>query len=155
MGCFSLLQGIFPTQGSNLGLLHCRWILYQLSHKRSPDSLIGEESSCNAGNPESTPGSGRSSGERDRLPTPVLLMAQLVNYLYSPWGCKRLDTTERLSLSLFLSTELAEYITYIPFQESHLSSHLDPLYFSSPERFSKPIGLHRAIRTKIRNIKSD
>ena len=32
----SLLQGIFPTQGSNLGLLHCRRILYQLSHKGSP-----------------------------------------------------------------------------------------------------------------------
>ena len=31
----SLLQGIFPTQGSNPGLLHCRWILYQLSHKGS------------------------------------------------------------------------------------------------------------------------
>ena len=30
----SLLQGIFPTQGSNPGLLHCRWILYQLSHLR-------------------------------------------------------------------------------------------------------------------------
>ena len=29
----SLLQGIFPTQGSNPGLLHCRWILYQLSHR--------------------------------------------------------------------------------------------------------------------------
>ena len=32
----SLLQGIFPTQESNPGLQHCRWILYQLSHKRSP-----------------------------------------------------------------------------------------------------------------------
>ena len=32
----SLLQGIFPTQGSNPGLSHCRWILYQLSHKGSP-----------------------------------------------------------------------------------------------------------------------
>ena len=31
----SLLQGIFPTQGSNPGLLHCRQILYQLSHKGS------------------------------------------------------------------------------------------------------------------------
>ena len=29
----SLLQGIFPTQGSNRGLLHCRWILYQLSYE--------------------------------------------------------------------------------------------------------------------------
>ena len=33
VGNCSLLQGIFPTQGSNPGLLLCRWILYQLSHK--------------------------------------------------------------------------------------------------------------------------
>ena len=32
----SLLQGIFPTQGSNPGLQHCRQILYQLSHEGSP-----------------------------------------------------------------------------------------------------------------------
>ena len=31
----SLLQGIFPTQGSNPDLPHCRRILYQLSHKGS------------------------------------------------------------------------------------------------------------------------
>ena len=36
MSCHSLLQGIFPTQGSNLGLLHCRHILYHLSHQGSP-----------------------------------------------------------------------------------------------------------------------
>ena len=35
----SLLQGIFPTQGSNPGLLHCRWVLYQLSHKGTPRIL--------------------------------------------------------------------------------------------------------------------
>ena len=35
VGSCSLLQGIFPTQGSNLGLPHCRWSLYQLSHKGS------------------------------------------------------------------------------------------------------------------------
>ena len=33
---FSLLQGIFPTQGLNAGLLHCRQILYQLNHKGNP-----------------------------------------------------------------------------------------------------------------------
>ena len=38
-GSHSLLQGIFPTQGSNLGLLHCREILYQLSHRGSPRIL--------------------------------------------------------------------------------------------------------------------
>ena len=36
MGSLSLLQGIFPTQGSNPGLRHCGRILYQLSHKGSP-----------------------------------------------------------------------------------------------------------------------
>ena len=35
----SLLQGIFPTQGSNPGLQYCRGILYQLSHKGSPRIL--------------------------------------------------------------------------------------------------------------------
>ena len=39
MGSLSLLQGIFLTQQSNTGLPHCRWILCQLSHKRSPRIL--------------------------------------------------------------------------------------------------------------------
>ena len=39
MGSLSLLQGIFPTKGSNPGLPHCRQILYQLSHKGSPRIL--------------------------------------------------------------------------------------------------------------------
>ena len=39
MGSLSLLQGIFPTQGLNPGLPHCRRILYQLSHKGSPRIL--------------------------------------------------------------------------------------------------------------------
>ena len=34
--CHALLQGIFPTQGSNPGLLHCRRILQHLSHQGSP-----------------------------------------------------------------------------------------------------------------------
>ena len=35
----SLLQGIFPTQGSNPGLPHCRRTLYPLSHQGSPQTL--------------------------------------------------------------------------------------------------------------------
>ena len=35
VGSQSLLQGIFPTQGSNPGLPHCKQILYQMSHKGS------------------------------------------------------------------------------------------------------------------------
>ena len=36
VGCHALLQGIFPIQGSNPGLPHCRQILYCLSHQGSP-----------------------------------------------------------------------------------------------------------------------
>ena len=39
MDSLSLLQGIFPTQGSNPGLPHCRRILYQLSYKGNPRIL--------------------------------------------------------------------------------------------------------------------
>ena len=35
VGCHALLQGIFPSQGSNPGLLHFRRILYRLSHRES------------------------------------------------------------------------------------------------------------------------
>ena len=37
----ALLQGIFPTQGPNPGLLHCRQILYYLSHQGSPSRPNG------------------------------------------------------------------------------------------------------------------
>ena len=36
VGCHDLLQGIFPTQGSNSGLSCCRRILYSLNHQGSP-----------------------------------------------------------------------------------------------------------------------
>jgi len=38
-GSLSLLQGIFPTQGLNPGLPHCRRILYQMSYKGNPRIL--------------------------------------------------------------------------------------------------------------------
>ena len=46
MGCHALLQGIFPTQRLNLGLLYYRQILYYLGHWRRPS---GKEPTCNAG----------------------------------------------------------------------------------------------------------
>ena len=39
VGCHALFQGIFPTQGSNPGLSHCRWILFPQSHQGSPRIL--------------------------------------------------------------------------------------------------------------------
>ena len=41
VGSLSLLQWIFPTQELNWGLLHCRWILYQLSYQGNPFQTKG------------------------------------------------------------------------------------------------------------------
>ena len=38
VGCHALLQGIFPTQGLNPDLPHCRQILYCLSHQGNPET---------------------------------------------------------------------------------------------------------------------
>ena len=40
VGCHALCQGIFPTQGSNPSLLHCRRILYPQRHQGSPNLFI-------------------------------------------------------------------------------------------------------------------
>ena len=91
VGSLFLLQGIFSTQESNWGLLHCRQILYQLNYQGSPDKTrfdswigkvhwrrerlptpvffgfpcgsAGEESACNVGDLGSIPGLGRSPGK--------------------------------------------------------------------------------------------
>ena len=53
VGSLSLLQGIFPTQGLNPGLLHCRQILYHLSRKGSPRILewVAYPFSCESSQP--------------------------------------------------------------------------------------------------------
>ena len=43
VGCQSLLQGIFPTQGPNASLSHCRPILYHLSHQGIGPKYLLEE----------------------------------------------------------------------------------------------------------------
>ena len=83
MGSLSLLQGIFPTQGSNPGLLHCRQIFNQLSHKA------------------------QGGLQRQWHPTPVLLPgkshARRSLEGWSPWGRWGSDTTERLPFHFSLS----------------------------------------------------
>ena len=69
VGSLSLLQGIFPTQGSNPGLPHCKWILYQLSHKGSPRILewVAYPFSSRSSDPGIEPGS--PALQADSLPT--------------------------------------------------------------------------------------
>ena len=88
VGCHFLLQRIFPTQRSNLGLTHCGQTLNRLSHQgsilkfkvRGKRNILqrsvrgrkgflcgskGKESACNAGDLSSIPGLGRSPGEEN------------------------------------------------------------------------------------------
>ena len=46
MGSLSLLQGIFPTQELNPGLLHYGWILYQLSHREARNYRMDRYNFC-------------------------------------------------------------------------------------------------------------
>ena len=46
VGCHALLQGIFPTQEPNPGLLHCRQILYHLSQLGTPKKGMAIKYSC-------------------------------------------------------------------------------------------------------------
>ena len=64
----------------------------------------GKESGCNAGDLGSIPGSGRSPGEGNWLPSPVFWPGEF--HRLHKWGCKELGMIEWLSFSLFLSISL-------------------------------------------------
>ena len=84
--CHFLLQGIFPTKGSNPGLPHCREMLYHLSHQGS------------RGRPGFNPRVGKIPWRRERLPTPVFWPGEF-HGPYRPCGRKESNITEQLSLS--------------------------------------------------------
>ena len=66
-----------------------------------PGGPDGKESACNAGDPGSIPGSGRSPGEKEWLQTPVFWPGEFHGQRslagYSPWGSKDLDMTKTLT----------------------------------------------------------
>ena len=84
VGCHFLLQGIFLTQGLNL---------------HPPLGLSWESIHLRCGRPGFDPWVGKIPWRRERLPTPVFWPGEF-HGLYSPWGGKELDTTERLFTSL-------------------------------------------------------
>ena len=85
VGNLFLLQGIFPAQGSNPGLPHCRHILYQLNHKGSPRILewVAYPFSSGSSQPFPVPEPGTLALQADSLPTelygkPVLMLSSYV-----------------------------------------------------------------------------
>ena len=81
VGSLSLLQEIFPTQGSNPVLPHCRWILYQLSHEGSPRILEWVP----------YPFSSRSSWPRNRTGVPRILTNWAIREAQAPQRGQNLD----------------------------------------------------------------
>ena len=69
VGSLFLLQGIFPTQGSNPGLPHYRRIVYQLSHKESPRILEWVAYPFSRGSPNPGIELGSPALQVDSLPT--------------------------------------------------------------------------------------
>ena len=80
LGSLSLLQGIFPTQGSNPGLQHCRWILFQLSHQGSPRILEWVAYRC----------SSRSSWPRNRT-----RVSCIAGGLFTNWAIREAQYTSK------------------------------------------------------------
>ena len=89
--------------------LKCSWALnpHFLSGRSSfnlclglPLCSAGKESACNVGDPGSIPGLGRSPGEGKGYPLQYSGPREFCG-LYSPWGCKELDMTERLTFTTF------------------------------------------------------
>ena len=64
-----------------------------------PCGSAGKESACNAGNMGSIPGLGRSPGDGKGYPLQYSGLKNSIHGVYSPWGRKGLDMTERLSFS--------------------------------------------------------
>ena len=97
VGCHFLLQGIFPTQGSNLHLLNCRQILYLWDF---PGGSDGKSICLRSGRPRFAPWVRKIPCRRKWQSILVFLPGKshgrrsLVGY--SPWGRKESDTTEQL-----------------------------------------------------------
>ena len=86
-----LIPGLGSSPGEGIG--------YPLQYSWA--SLVAQLIVCQqCGRPEFYPWVGKIAWRRERLPPPVFWPGEF-HGLYSPWGCKEVDTTEQLSLSLF------------------------------------------------------
>ena len=87
VGRLSLLQGIFPAQGSNPGLPHCRRVLYCVSLQVT---LVVKKPPANAGDADLIPGSGRSPEEG--MATHSSILAWRVPWTEEPGGLQSVVT---------------------------------------------------------------
>ena len=101
MGSQSLLQGIFLTQGSNLSLLHCRQILYHLSHEGGPDTRKDRGQEVKGATEDEMVGWYYRLSGREFEQTPGDSKGQGNLACCSPWGHKKSDMTEKLNTATY------------------------------------------------------
>ena len=111
VGSRSLFQGIFPTQGLNPGLPHCKQILYQLSHQGSPGIPECVAYPCSRG----------SSWPRNRIG-----VSCIAGSFFTSWA-----TREALYYSYFTTKNLAVLLSKLssidPFSPSYFWFSMGPL----------------------------
>ena len=110
VGSLSLLQGIFPTQGSNPNLPHCRQILYQLNHKGSPRVLDWV----------AYPFSSRSSQPRNRTE-----VSQIAGRFFTSWATTETQRTCGISESCSVSDSLQPDALYSPWNSLGQNTGVD------------------------------
>ena len=118
VGSLSVLQGIFPTQGSNLGLPHCRQMLYCLSHQRSPQ--IERNESCSVMLDSLRP---------HVLYSPGILQARILEWVASPFSRGSSQPRDWTHISynegrFFSSWATREALEIVNLNEMHVHVHI-------------------------------
>ena len=98
VGCHAFLQGIFLTQESNQGLLHCRWIPYQLSHHGSPQSQAMDTQTSRTSTSQSWE-LVRAQGGLGGGPGPRLCVAGVAEHMEAPSPRGLLGVADELAFS--------------------------------------------------------
>ena len=141
VGCCALLQGIFPFQRLNPGLLHCRWILYRLSHQGSPRILEWVADPISRGSSQPGNRTGFCWLQVDSLPdeqTVISSVPQSCLTLCDPMDCSTQGLTVHRQLPEFTQT----YVHWVG--EAIQPSY--PLLSPFPPAFS--VSQHQGLRIR-------
>ena len=167
VGSLSLLQRIFPIQGSNPALPHCRQTLYQLSHIISYKFLLDPMCPCSpisshfrglfsrhlglpwwlrwwrihlqCRRPGFSPWDGKIPWRREWQPTPVFLPGESHGLKIQFMGLQRCRPTEQLTLSLFFTLTRIYHLKgrFCSLQQAHEAAVLTVLCQYSLASFSQ------------------
>ena len=110
VGCHFLFQGIFPTQGSNPGLQHCRQTLHHLSHQGSP------------------PLKRNTAIQLIRKTTCITKYICFLNYKHNECSLKKSWTVQKGMLILSLSRTKQHYKNVLELLSVNFDAYIVPLH---------------------------